>query len=81
MAVSVSAVVGRSTGAPDLACSAISPAAGHGGSGSSNPLPFTVNISSLNGSYTPGQNYISKYSCSISYTYGTYHIHMYTHIV
>ena len=60
MAVAVPAVVGLRTGAPEAACSTITP--GHGGRGSKNPLPFTVDISSLDGGYAPGQNYISEYS-------------------
>ena len=73
MAVVVPAVVGRSTGAPELACSGISPRPGHGGSGSNNPIPFSVNISSLKGGYTPGENYISEYS-----HYHTVHTYVHT---
>ena len=60
MAVAVPAIVGNGRGAPEAACSTITP--GHGGTGSNNPLPFTVNISSLDSGYAPGQNYISEYS-------------------
>ena len=57
LAVSVRAVMGLSGGAPEAACSTITP--DHFGSGSNDPVPFTVDISSLDDGYTPGQNYTS----------------------
>ena len=56
--VAVTAVVGLSSGAPDSACSTITP--GHGTSVATGPVPFKVNISSLDGGYIPGQTYASE---------------------
>ena len=54
----VTVVVGNSTGAPTAACSTITP--GHGGSTTTDPVPYNVNISSLDGGYIPGQSYTSE---------------------
>ena len=51
--------MGLSSGAPDSACSGFTP--GHGPSSASGPVPFLVNISSLDGGYSPEQSYTSKY--------------------
>ena len=59
MLLSVTKVVGLSSGAPDSACSGFTP--GHGPSSASGPVPFLVNISSLDGGYSPEQSYTSKY--------------------
>ena len=59
LSVAVTAVVGHSSGAPDSACSTITP--GHGTSRATGPVPFNVNISSLDGGYTAGQTYTSEY--------------------
>ena len=55
----VTAVMGYSSGAPDAACSTITP--GHGTSQATDPVPFNVDISSLDGGYIPGQTYTSEY--------------------
>ena len=52
LGVSVTAVVGRSSGAPTAACSNITP--GHGASTATGSVPYSVNISSLDGGYIPG---------------------------
>ena len=56
-AVMVTKVMGNSSGAPLAACSTITP--GHGGRSADLPVPFLVNISSLDTGYTPGQTYTS----------------------
>ena len=56
-AVTITKVMGFSSGAPQDACSTITP--GHGGSSANPPVPFLVNISSLDGGYIPGQTYTS----------------------
>ena len=56
-AVTVTKVMGLSTGAPMGACSTITP--GHGGRSADLPVPFHVNISSLDSGYIPGQTYTS----------------------
>ena len=61
MLLSVTMVVGLPGGAPDFACSAFNPGLGHGSSSASGPVPFLVNISSLDGGYSPQQSYTSKY--------------------
>ena len=58
LGVSVTAVVGRSAGAPAVACTTITP--NHGGSTATGPVPYSVNISSLDGGYMPGQSYASE---------------------
>ena len=59
LGVAVTAVMGRSTGAPTEACSTITP--NHSpNTASGDPVPYTVNISSLSGGYMPGQTYTSK---------------------
>ena len=58
LTVSVTAVVGRRTGAPIAACTTITPS--HGGSTATGAVPYSVNISSLDGGYMPGQNYTSE---------------------
>ena len=60
MLLSVTKVGGLPTGAPDIACSEFSPSLGHGPSSASGPVPFLVNISSLDGGYSPEQSYTSK---------------------
>ena len=59
LGVSVTAVVGRSTGAPTAACTTITP--GHGDSTATGPVPYIVNISSLANGYVPEQSYTSEY--------------------
>ena len=54
----VNTVVGYSTGAPPESCSTIAPE--HGFNRATGPVPFIVNISSLDDGYTPGETYISK---------------------
>ena len=51
-------VLGLSSGAPVSACMTITP--DHGPSLATGPVPFLVNISSLDGGYIPGQTYTSK---------------------
>ena len=58
LGVSVTAVVGLPGGAPTSACSTITPS--HGGSTATGSVPYSVNISSLDGGYIPGQNYTSE---------------------
>ena len=57
LAVTITAVVGYPSGAPDFACSSMTPL--HTSNTASGPVPFSVNISSLNHGYQPGQTYIS----------------------
>ena len=57
LTVAVAAVVGYSSGAPDFACSTMTPS--HPPSTASGPVPFSVNISSLSHGYRPGQTYTS----------------------
>ena len=59
LAVAVTAVVGYSAGPPDDACSTMTP--GHFSNIATGPVPFTVNISSLDCGYLPGHNYTSDY--------------------
>ena len=59
LAVTITAVVGYSSGAPDFACSSMTPA--HPSNTASGPVPFSVNISSLNHGYLPGQTYTSDH--------------------
>ena len=65
MAVAVTVVVGFPTGAPSLACSSMTP--GHSSNTATGPVPFNVNISSLDGGYLPGQTYTSDYQFIYSY--------------
>ena len=57
-AVAITAVVGNSAGAPEDACSTITP--GHGSSTATNQVPYIVNISSLDNGYIPGDTYTSE---------------------
>ena len=57
LTVTITAVVGYSSGAPDFACSSMTPA--HPSNTASGPVPFNVNISSLDCGYRPGQTYTS----------------------
>ena len=60
LGAAVTTVVGRRLGAPPEACTSITP--NHTGSiPQTSTVPYTVNISSLDDGYTPGQNYTSKY--------------------
>ena len=59
LGASVTAVVGYPTGAPTAACTTITP--GHGNSTATGPVPYIVNISSLDNGYMPEQNYTSEY--------------------
>lgn len=54
--VAITAVVGNSTGAPEAACDSVTPA-GHGATTATDPVPFIVNISSLDSGYVPGETY------------------------
>ena len=59
LAVTVTAVVGYSTGAPDRACAGVTPL--HSGQTPQTiSVPFIVNISSLESGYIPEQNYTSE---------------------
>ena len=54
-------VLGSSSGAPDPnACSTITPNH-YGTSPATGPVPFNVDISSLDSGYIPGQTYTSEY--------------------
>ena len=76
LAVAVTAVVGRSSGAPQAACSTITP--GHGFMAQTGPVPFIVNISSLDSGYIPEQTYTSEYrTINIHINYS--HIATYMH--
>ena len=57
LAVAVTSVVGYPTGAPNHACSIMTPL--HPPNAASGPVPFNVNISSLDCGYQPGQTYTS----------------------
>jgi len=59
LAVTVTAVMGYSSGAPESACDNLIP--GHSPSQDTGPVPFIVNISSLNDGYVGGQSYTSEY--------------------
>ena len=60
LGVTVPAVVGMSSGAPEGACTTITPE--HGSNMPANTaVPYTVNISSLANGYVPGQSYTSKH--------------------
>ena len=59
LAVAVTAVLGSSSGAPSSACSSITP--GHPPSTATGAVPFSVNISSLDCGYLPGQTYTSDH--------------------
>ena len=57
LAVAVTAVVGYSTGPPIEACIHMTP--DHPPNTATGPVPFSVNISSLDSGYLPGQTYTS----------------------
>ena len=59
LAIAVTAVVGYSSGPPNFACITMTP--GHFSNTATGPVPFTVNISSLDSGYLPGQTYTSDY--------------------
>ena len=54
----INAVVGYGAGAPPSACFTITP--DHGDSNATGPVPFIVDISSLDDGYTGGETYTSK---------------------
>lgn len=54
----INAVVGHGAGAPISACFSITPS--HGDSTATGPVPFIVDISSLDDGYTGGEIYTSK---------------------
>ena len=54
----VAVVVGYPTGIPTAACTTITP--GHGNNTATGSVPYSVNISSLDAGYIPGQNYTSE---------------------
>ena len=58
LGTAVITVVGRPEGAPTSACATITP--DHGGSMTSDPVPYDVDISSLDDGYVPGQSYPSE---------------------
>ena len=61
LGVPVTVVMGFSTGAPEPACSTISPnPTQHGASPQTVEFPYYVNISSLDNGYVPGRSYPSK---------------------
>ena len=60
LGVAVTAVVGLPSGAPMAACDTITPNHGNN-TANAGPVPYTVDISSLDDGYTPGGNYSSKY--------------------
>ena len=59
IAVAVTAVVGYPSGAPSSTCSSMTPI--HPSSTATGPVPFNVNISSLESGYLPGQTYTRDY--------------------
>jgi len=62
LAVTVAAVMGYPSGAPESACGDLVPA-GHTSPANSatGDVPFIVNTSSLDGGYVGGQSYTSEY--------------------
>ena len=54
----INAVVGYRDGAPSAVCFTITPS--HGDSNATGPVPFIVNISSLDDGYTGKETYTSK---------------------
>ena len=61
LGVPVTVVMGFSTGAPEGACTTISPdPSQHLAGPQTIAVPYTVNISSLANGYVPGQSYSSK---------------------
>ena len=54
----INAVVGYQHGAPTTACFTVTP--DHGNSNATGPVPFIVDISSLDDGYTGGETYTSK---------------------
>ena len=67
LVVTATTVLGYPLGAPEPACVDIFPI-GHNTTVenmATGPVPFTVDISSLNNGYTPGQSYRSKQSASL----------------
>lgn len=58
LVAAVTAVMGYGTGAPPAACVTITP--DHGTSRAVGPVPYIVNISSLDDGYTPGETYTSE---------------------
>ena len=58
-AVAITAVVGNGRGAPPAACDSITPE-GHGTSTATDPVPYNVNISSLDNGYIAGETYTSE---------------------
>ena len=53
-------MVGYPSGAPNAACSSITPSHS-GGNTATGSVPYKVNISSLTNGYVPGQSYTSEY--------------------
>ena len=60
LSLSLNAVLGRRLGAPIDACGNITPQ--HGGASSTDPLPYTVNISNIGDYYIPGRTYTSEHA-------------------
>ena len=58
LVAAVTAVMGNRLGAPQAACDTITP--GHGTNNAVGPVPYIVNISSLDDGYTPGETYTSE---------------------
>ena len=58
LGTTITTVVGHSAGAPGVVCAIMMPF--HKGSKATTPAPYTVDISSLDDGYVPGQNYSSE---------------------
>ena len=64
LGTTITTVVGNSGGAPGVVCAIMMPF--HKESKATTPVPYTVDISSLDDGYVPGQNYSSKHCMLIT---------------
>ena len=64
LGTTITTVVGHSAGAPNSACAFMMPL--HKGNKATTLVPYTVDISSLDNGYVPGQSYSSEHCMLIN---------------